>query len=70
VSLIGFHRLLIATAIAFCAGFGVWELRLFTRENRLSTLALGITFLVLALGLTVYLRRLNRILGYERQGRD
>jgi len=70
VSLIGFHRLLIVTAIAFCAGFGVWELRVFTREGRLSTIALGITFLVLAVALTFYLRRLNRILGYERQGRD
>ena len=70
MSLIAFHRLLIAAAIAFCLGFGVWELRAFTRDSRVATLALALTFLVLGFAFVFYLWRLNRILGYEREGRD
>ena len=66
MSLIAFHRFLIATGIAFCAGFAAWEVRAWTRTNDTGMLVLGITFALLCVGLIVYLRRLNRILGYER----
>ena len=65
MSLITFHRVLIAAAILFCAGFGGWELRLFFRTDATGALVLGGVFFVLALGLSFYLWRLNRFLGYE-----
>ena len=60
--LIGFHRVLIAAAIAFFAGYGAWELAAFARGG-------GTLHLLLAAGsglatglLIVYLLRLRRIL--------
>jgi hypothetical protein len=68
VSLIGFHRVLITTGILFCLGFATWEALAFMRAGGAGSLLLGATFAVLGVGLIVYLRRLNRILGYERDG--
>jgi membrane protein implicated in regulation of membrane protease activity len=68
VSLIGFHRLLITTGILFCLGFAMWETRAFLQVGGSGTLLLGVTFAVLGVGLILYLRRLNRILGYETDG--
>lgn len=66
MSLISFHRLLISAGIAFCIGFAIWEVRAFGRSGSVVALVLGATFVLLGLALVIYLRRLNRILGYDR----
>jgi len=68
VSLIGFHRLLITAGILFCLGFATWETRAYFRAGGTGTLLMGLAFAVLGVGLILYLRRLNRILGYESDG--
>lgn len=68
MSLIAFHRFLISAGIVFCAGFAAWEVRAFTRTSRPGSIVLAILFALLAVGLVLYLRRLNRILGYESDG--
>jgi hypothetical protein len=68
MSLIAFHRFLISAGIAFCFGFAAWEVRGMVRDDGSSSVVLAIVFAVLGLGLILYLRRLNRILGYERDG--
>lgn len=65
MSIVAFHRVLIATAILFCAGYGLYELVGFAREGGTGALVLGGVFLILAAGLSYYLWRLNRFLGYE-----
>lgn len=69
MSLIGFHRFLIAAAILFCLGFAGWELRAWADSRNGGTLLLGLVFAVLGAGLIVYLRRLDRILGREEPRR-
>ena len=69
MSLVAFHRFLISTGILFCAAFAVWEFRAFSTSGGTLSLVLGITFAILAVGLTLYLRRLNRFLGYDRRSR-
>jgi len=54
--MISFHRLLITTAIIFCAGFAVWSMWR-------GAMVLGMGFLVLGAGLTYYLRHLRRFIG-------
>lgn len=54
--MIPFHRLLIGTAILFCAGFAIWAV---WRGSP----ALGAGFAVLGAGLGYYLRHLTRFLG-------
>lgn len=70
MSLIAFHRLLISAGIAFCLGFGAWEIRAFTRDRQSGAIVLGAVFLLLGIALIIYLRRLNRILGYAQEERD
>lgn len=65
MSLVGFHRFLIVTAILFCLGFGVWELNVAASGGGSGALVLGSVFVLLGVGLVVYLRRLTRFLGYE-----
>jgi len=65
MSLIGFHRFLIASAIVFCALFAAWEFRRFTVDGGFPALALGITFAVLAAALGYYLANLARFLDRE-----
>ena len=65
MSLISFHRILIATAILFCTGYGGYELVRFSRVGGTGPLVLGGVFLLLAAGLGYYLWRLNHFLGYE-----
>jgi ABC-type spermidine/putrescine transport system permease subunit II len=65
-SLVAFHRVLIAAGIAFCFGFAIWEIRTWRATGATGTLVLAITFIVLGIGLLLYLRRLRRILGYDR----
>jgi len=62
MSLISFHRLLIATAILFCGGFAVWELLRFREEPEVATLLIALAFAVAAGTLGYYLRHLSRIL--------
>ena len=66
MSLIAFHRVLIATGILFCFGYAAWEMALWWVTRRGGALAMGIVFLLLAVGLCVYLARLRKFLGYEK----
>ncbi|HXQ28131.1 MAG TPA: hypothetical protein VN848_02580 [Gemmatimonadales bacterium] len=61
--MIPFHRVLIATAIAFCAGFAVWSVWSYRQDPSVGTLVVGIIFGAAALALVYYLRHLNRFLG-------
>ncbi len=70
LSLIPFHRGLIATAIVFCFGYGGWELAGFARGPGGGLPEMGILFIALGLGLMYYLSRLGRFLGYEPGDRD
>jgi hypothetical protein len=64
MSLINFHRGLIAAAILFCFGYGIWELAGHAQPARTGSLGLGVVFVVLGCALVYYLVRLNRFLGY------
>ena len=63
MSLIGFHKLLIATAITFCALFAAWQGALFVREGTGVSLALSAFFALMAAALAYYLANLQRFLG-------
>ncbi len=65
MSLIGFHKLLIATAILFCALFAVWQGVAFARAGGALSLTLAAAFGLAAAGLTYYLANLRRFLGRE-----
>ena len=60
--MIPFHRFLIGTAIAFCAGFAIWAMREFSSTSSPSLLILGISFAIAAVGLAYYLKNLRRFL--------
>jgi hypothetical protein len=60
--MIFFHRFLIVTAILFSMGFAVWAFLQFRTGGGSTPLALAITFAVIAIGLGVYLKNLNRFL--------
>jgi len=60
---IPFHRLLISTAIAFCAGFAVWAGWSYRQSGEALMLVTGLAFAVAAAALAYYLRHLNRFLG-------
>ena len=63
MSLIGFHKLLIATAILFCALFAVWQGVAFVRSGGVLSVTLAAAFALAAAGLTYYLANLQRFLG-------
>ena len=63
MSLISFHRFLIATAIIFCVGFSLWELVSYRATGNLWAALVGGGFGLAALGLVYYLRHLSRFLG-------
>jgi hypothetical protein len=65
MSLISFHRFLIATAIVFCFGFGLWEFNAVGSDGGARAFVLGVVFTLLGIGMTVYLRHLGRFLGYD-----
>ncbi|MEX2528748.1 MAG: hypothetical protein WEA09_14050 [Gemmatimonadota bacterium] len=69
MSLIPFHRGLIATAIVFCYGYGVWEAISFSRTGAGLSLVMASLFVVLGSALVYYLSRMNRFLGYGSEGR-
>ena len=60
--MIVFHRLLIGTAIVFCAGLSVWMIAAFRDSGPALFLVLGVSFAAAALGLAYYLKNLNRFL--------
>jgi hypothetical protein len=60
---IPFHRLLISTAIVFCAGFTLWAAWSWRESRSAGTLALSLAFAVATVALTYYLRHLKRFLG-------
>ena len=65
LSLISFHRILIAFAILFCAGYGLYELSAFAKGAGNGSLAISGLFFVFTAALTYYLRRLKHFLGGE-----
>lgn len=66
MSLVAFHRLLIAAGIVFCFGFGVWEVRSWMTTGNTNALIIGMGFVLLGAGLAAYLRRLSRFLGIDQ----
>ena len=60
--MIGFHRFLIAAAILFCLVLAVWMLAAFRNDGGGLLLALGIGFAAAAVGLSYYLKNLDRFL--------
>jgi hypothetical protein len=65
MSLIAFHRFLIATGIVFCFGFAIWELMTWWVGRTPGALVLGLTFAALGVLLAFYLARLRRFLGHD-----
>lgn len=63
MSIVGFHKILIATAILFCTLFAAWQGARFLQTRSPGDALLGIVFVVLAALLGLYLSRLERILG-------
>ena len=68
MSLIRFHRVLIATGIVFCFSFAGWELIRWWVGGA-GSVVLGGTFVALGVLLVFYLAKLRRFLGYE-EGED
>lgn len=60
--MIGFHRLLIATAILFCLVLAVWMFAAAGRDGGTLAVILGISFSGAAVGLSYYLKHLDRFL--------
>jgi hypothetical protein len=60
---IAFHKVLIGTAIAFCAFFDVWGWREYQHTGTPWSLASSIAFALFAVGFAVYLKFLRRFLG-------
>lgn len=61
--MIPFHRLLISTAIAFCAGFALWAVLSYRQTGEGITLVMAFTSALAAAALAYYLRHLKRFLG-------
>ena len=57
-----FHRVLIATAILFCAGFAAWSFGSWRSGGGGGSLALAVAFGAAAGALAYYLRHLQRFL--------
>lgn len=62
MSLVPFHRVLIASAIAFFLAFAVWELRAFLDDRAATSLVAAAAAAAAALLLALYLRRLRSFL--------
>jgi hypothetical protein len=61
--LIGFHRVLIVCAAAFCFGYGLWELAGYRAgSGAAGSLVIGMIALLAAGALVFYLWRLRRFL--------
>lgn len=68
MSLVGFHRVLITTAILFCVAFGAWQAEGFAEGGSWLSLGLALAFGASGLGLLIYLLHLNRFLGRGEDG--
>ena len=62
MSIIGFHKVLISTAIAFCLLFAGWQVGRYENGGGASALIIATVFLFLSIGLAIYLINLKRIL--------
>ena len=69
MSLLYFHRFLIACAIVFCAGFSFYELQAFQSGGGALALAVSAGFALAAITLAIYLRSLIKFLGLEGSAR-
>ena len=56
MSLITAHKILIGTAVAFFAFYGLWELRAYTMSKDWGTLLGAVLSLVVSVGFAAYLR--------------
>ncbi len=61
--MIPFHRVLISTAIVFCAFFAVWGWREYQATHTTWALASAIAFAAFAVAFAIYLWQLKRFLG-------
>jgi len=61
--MIPFHRLLISTAVVFCAGFALWAGWDYRASGEGLTLVMAIVSAAAAAALSYYLRHLKRFLG-------
>lgn len=61
--MIPFHRLLISTAIVFCAGFTAWAGWSYRQSGELLMLLTALAFALATVALSYYLRHLKRFLG-------
>lgn len=61
--MIHFHRVLISTAIVFCAGFSLRSLAVYGSTGDSLSLAMFVAFLIATGGLGYYLLNLRRFLG-------
>lgn len=68
MSLIAFHRLLIAIGILFCGGFALWELFAFWEHGGVLPLLIALAFAAAAALLGYYLRHLSRFLHLAEEG--
>ncbi|MEX2582980.1 MAG: hypothetical protein WD766_06890 [Gemmatimonadota bacterium] len=68
MSLISFHRILIAIGIVFCAGYAIWEFVRFLGGGGINSIFLAAAFAAAASGLGYYLRHLGRILRLGNEG--
>ena len=60
--MIAFHRVLIATAIAFCAGMTLWGLAEWRADGGAGSVAMASGFALAGVLLSYYLRNLRRFL--------
>ena len=61
--MIPFHRLLIGTAVVFCAGFALWAGWNYRESGDGVTLVMAVASEAAAAALSYYLRHLKRFLG-------
>jgi len=59
MALYNFHRVLIATAILFFFGFGLYTFRVYTRLGQSTNLLMAISALAVCLGMIAYLIYFN-----------
>lgn len=66
MSLIYFHRFLIACGIVFCGGFAAWTYLAYLRTGGAWTLTLAVVFAAAAVSLSYYLVRLRRFVKFPQ----